>query len=70
MNMLTKIAQNKNIFVCDFVDFVKLTQYELQGSITILMRSFKIQLLNIIIISNLTNHALITKNQGFSKKII
>lgn len=28
--MLTKIAQNKNIFVCDFVDFVKLAQYELQ----------------------------------------
>jgi hypothetical protein len=29
MNMLTKIAQNKNIFVRDFVDIVKLAQYEL-----------------------------------------
>ncbi len=65
--MLTKIAQHKNIFVCDFVNFVKLAQYELYRFNCNPYAKLKNSTFEYY---NYINHTFITKNQRFSNGLI
>jgi hypothetical protein len=42
VHALVKLAQSKDVFMCDFVEFVKLAQHELYWFIVIFMPNMKI----------------------------